>query len=170
MTGAATGAGAPPTVAGALRTSEARFASLPAFPWVPRYTTVAGLRIAHVEDGPADAPVVVLLHGEPSWSYLYRHMSPGLAAAGLRANPFLASLVDDGWLRVDDVGIGLAVDAHCSAIGADACARPALRVIGPPTAGTFGDPLGVMFIAAQVYRMLPDALAFLAQVKRRPGR
>lgn len=92
------------------------------------------------------------------------------AAAGLRANPFLASLVDDGWLRVDDVGIGLAVDPHCSAIGADACARPALRVIGPPTAGTFGDPLGVMFIAAQVYRMLPDALAFLAQVKRRPGR
>lgn len=85
MTGAATGADAPPTVEGALRTPEARFASLPAFPWVPRYTTVAGLRIAHVEDGPADAPVVLLLHGEPSWSYLYRHMIPGLAAAGLRA-------------------------------------------------------------------------------------
>lgn len=42
------------------------------------------------------------------------------AAAGLRANPFLASLVDDGWLRVDDAGIGFAVDANCCAIGADA--------------------------------------------------
>ena len=92
------------------------------------------------------------------------------AAAGLRANPFLASLVDDGWLRVDDAGIGFAVDANCCAIGADARARPALRVLGPPTAGTFGDPLGVMFIAAQIWRMLPDALAFLAQARPAPSR
>jgi haloalkane dehalogenase len=42
------------------------------------------LRIAWVEDGPADAPAVVLLHGEPSWSFLYRRMIPVLAAAGLR--------------------------------------------------------------------------------------
>lgn len=86
-------------------------------------------------------------------------------AARLRASPFLASLVDDGWLRVDDAGIGFAVDANCSAIGADARVRSALRVVGPPTAGTFGDPLGAMFIAAQIWRMLPDALAFLAQAQ-----
>lgn len=92
------------------------------------------------------------------------------AVAGLRANPFLASLVDDGRLRVDDAGIGFAVDANCCAIGADARACPALRVLGPPTAGTFGDPLGVMFIAAQIWRMLPDALAFLAQARPGPSR
>jgi len=84
-------------------------------------------------------------------------------AAGLRANPFLASLVEDGWLRVDEAGIGFAVDANCRAIGADGRANPALRLIGPPTAGTFGDPLGAMFIAVQIWRMLPDALAHLAQ-------
>jgi len=84
-------------------------------------------------------------------------------AAGLRANPFLASLVEDGWLRIDEAGIGFAVDANCRAIGADGRAHPALRVIGPPTAGTFGDPLGAMFIAVQIWRMLPDALAYLAQ-------
>lgn len=92
------------------------------------------------------------------------------AVTGLRANPFLASLVDDGCLRVDDAGIGFAVDANCCAIGADARARAALRVLGPPTAGTFGDPLGVMFIAAQIWRMLPDALAFLAQARPGPSR
>lgn len=85
------------------------------------------------------------------------------AAAGARANPFLWSLVERGALRIDETGIGFGVDAHCRAIGADGRANPSLRVIGPPTAGTFGDPLGVMFIAAQVYRMLPDALDTLAK-------
>ncbi len=68
-----------------LRVPEERFEGLPSFPWTPRYTEAGGLRIAHVQDGPADGPPVLLLHGEPSWSFLYRHMIPGLAAAGLRA-------------------------------------------------------------------------------------
>ena len=85
------------------------------------------------------------------------------AAAGARTNPFLWSLVERGALRIDETGIGFGVDAHCRAIGADGRANPSLRVIGPPTAGTFGDPLGAMFIAAQVYRMLPDALDTLAK-------
>ena len=66
-----------------LRTPETRFADLEDFPWPPRYTEVGGLRMAHVEDG--SGPTVLLLHGEPTWSYLYRKMIPGLAAAGLRA-------------------------------------------------------------------------------------
>jgi haloalkane dehalogenase len=66
-----------------LRTPDVRFDGLTDFPFEPHYTEVDGLRIHHVEAG--SGPVVVLLHGEPSWSYLYRKMLPLLAAAGLRA-------------------------------------------------------------------------------------
>ncbi|MEW1842888.1 haloalkane dehalogenase [Nonomuraea angiospora] len=69
-----------------LRTPEERFADLPDFPYEPHYADVPdGLRMAYVETGPADGEPVVLLHGEPSWSFLYRHVMPELAAAGLRA-------------------------------------------------------------------------------------
>ncbi|MFG6196885.1 haloalkane dehalogenase [Nonomuraea sp. JJY05] len=69
-----------------LRTPEERFADLPGFPYEPRYADVPdGLRMAYVEAGPAGGEPVVLLHGEPSWSFLYRHVMPELAAAGLRA-------------------------------------------------------------------------------------
>lgn len=69
-----------------LRTPEERFAKLTGFPYEPRYAEVAGgLRMAWYEAGPPDADPVVLLHGEPSWSYLYRHVMRELAAADLRA-------------------------------------------------------------------------------------
>ena len=68
-----------------LRTPEDRFTGLPDFDHQPRYATVAdGLRMAYVEAGPPTGPPVLLLHGEPTWSYLYRHVIPGLADAGLR--------------------------------------------------------------------------------------
>lgn len=67
-----------------LRTPEARFANLPAFPWTPHYTMVGGLRIAHIDEGPQDAAVVLLMHGEPAWSFLYRRMIPVLLQSGLR--------------------------------------------------------------------------------------
>jgi haloalkane dehalogenase len=69
----------------ALRTPDERFAGLPDFPYPPQYATVHGLRMAWVEAGPADGAPVLLLHGEPSWSFLYRTMIPVLADAGLRA-------------------------------------------------------------------------------------
>ena len=68
-----------------LQTPDARFRDLPGWTFPPRYVRVGGLRIHYVEAGPADAPPVLLLHGEPSWSYLYRKMIPPIAAAGLRA-------------------------------------------------------------------------------------
>ncbi|MFI9554659.1 haloalkane dehalogenase [Nonomuraea endophytica] len=68
-----------------LRTPEARFANVPDFPYEPRYAEVDGIRMAWYEAGPPDAEPVVLLHGEPSWSFLYRHVMRELAAAGLRA-------------------------------------------------------------------------------------
>jgi haloalkane dehalogenase len=68
-----------------LRTPEERFAGLPDFPYEPRYVDIdGGLRVAVVEDGPADGETVLLLHGEPSWSFLYRRMIPVLAGSGLR--------------------------------------------------------------------------------------
>lgn len=72
-----------------LRTPEERFADLPDFPFEPRYVEVdsgdgATLRMHYLDEGPADGEVVLLLHGEPSWSYLYRRMIPVLVNAGLR--------------------------------------------------------------------------------------
>src|ERR1700747_2241997 len=68
-----------------LRTPEDRFADLPEFGYQPRYAETDGLRLAFVEAGPADGEPVLLLHGEPSWSFLYRKVMPVLADAGLRA-------------------------------------------------------------------------------------
>jgi haloalkane dehalogenase len=68
-----------------LRTPEDRFAGLPDFDYEARYADVGGLRLAYVEAGPPDGPPVLLLHGEPSWSFLYRKVMPVLAGAGLRA-------------------------------------------------------------------------------------
>lgn len=67
-----------------LRTPDERFGDLPGFAYTPRYETVDGLRMAYVEEGPRDGEVVLLLHGEPSWSFLYRTMIPPLVAGGLR--------------------------------------------------------------------------------------
>lgn len=67
-----------------LRTPENRFADLADYPFAPHYVDVDGLRMHYVDEGPPAAPPVLLLHGEPSWSYLYRHMIPPLADAGLR--------------------------------------------------------------------------------------
>jgi haloalkane dehalogenase len=82
-----------------LRTPDSRFADLPGYGFAPHYVEVpvdaagegldaadaATLRVHYLDEGPADGPVVLLLHGEPSWSYLYRTMIPVLTAAGLRA-------------------------------------------------------------------------------------
>jgi len=71
---------------GVLRTPEARFAGLRDFPWEPSYFQVEpGLRMAYVDAGPRDAAeTVLLLHGEPTWGYLYRKMIGPLEAAGFR--------------------------------------------------------------------------------------
>ncbi|HEX6489358.1 MAG TPA: haloalkane dehalogenase [Candidatus Dormibacteraeota bacterium] len=68
-----------------LRTPDERFEGLPAFPYEPHYADVDGIRIAYVDEGARDANPVLLLHGEPTWSFLYRKIIPVLTAAGLRA-------------------------------------------------------------------------------------
>jgi haloalkane dehalogenase len=68
-----------------LRTPDDRFDGLPDFGYRPAYADVGGMQMAYVQAGPPDGEPVLLLHGEPSWSFLYRSMIPILAAAGLRA-------------------------------------------------------------------------------------
>lgn len=72
-----------------LRTPDERFDELPDYPFQPHYLHVddgegGRLRVHYVDEGPRDAAPVLLLHGEPSWSYLYRHMIPPLVEAGRR--------------------------------------------------------------------------------------
>jgi haloalkane dehalogenase len=69
----------------ALRTPEARFAGLSGFEYEPKYVTLGDrLRMAYVEAGPADGEPIVLMHGEPTWSYLWRTVIPAIAGAGRR--------------------------------------------------------------------------------------
>lgn len=73
-----------------LRTPDERFANLPDWPYEPRYVGLSDhdggtLRMHYVDEGPSDQPAVVLLHGEPSWSFLYRKVIATLVERGLRA-------------------------------------------------------------------------------------
>ena len=68
----------------AYRTPDERFDDLPGWPYEPVYREWEGLRLAHYDAGPADAPVVMLFHGEPTWSFLYRKVMEPLLAAGYR--------------------------------------------------------------------------------------
>lgn len=73
-----------------VRTPESRFSNLPGYPYAPSYVNVPDgegglLRLHYVDEGPRDGAVVLLLHGEPTWSYLYRKMIPEIVAAGHRA-------------------------------------------------------------------------------------
>lgn len=67
-----------------VRTPDDRFDDVPDFAYEPRYVDVDGLRMAYIDAGPADGPVLLLLHGEPVWSFLYRRMIPPLVEAGYR--------------------------------------------------------------------------------------
>jgi len=69
----------------ALRTPDDRFANLPGYAFTPHYVDVAGVRMHYIDEGPRDAAPVLLLHGEPSWCYLYRKMVPVIAGEGHRA-------------------------------------------------------------------------------------
>ncbi|MCR9134835.1 MAG: haloalkane dehalogenase [Alphaproteobacteria bacterium] len=72
-----------------LRTPDERFDNLPGYDFQPHYVELddpqrGPLRMHHVDEGPRDGQVILLLHGEPTWSYLYRKMIPPLARAGFR--------------------------------------------------------------------------------------
>ena len=94
-----------------VRTPDECFADLPDFDYTPNYVQVDGLRMHYVDEGPADGEVVLLLHGQPDWSYLYRKMIPLLVAAGHRV------------IAPDMIGMGRSdkpIDIHTHTIEAHA--------------------------------------------------
>jgi haloalkane dehalogenase len=102
------------TATDVFRTPDDRFADLPGFSYSPNYVEVDGLRLHHLDEG--SGPTVLCFHGEPSWSYLYRHMLDGLVAAGHRVVcPDMVGFgrsdkpTDEGWYTYD---------RHCETIAA----------------------------------------------------
>jgi haloalkane dehalogenase len=88
------------------RTPDERFENLPGYPYEPHYVEVDGLRLHHIDEG--SGPTVLCFHGEPSWSYLYRHMLDRLVEAGQRVVcPDLVGFgrsekpTDQGWYTYD---------------------------------------------------------------------
>lgn len=67
-----------------LRTPDERFENLPDFPYQPHYFEIDGIRIHYIDEGPRDAEPILLMHGEPTWAYLYRRMIPILIKNGNR--------------------------------------------------------------------------------------
>ena len=69
---------------GVYRTPDERFEDLPEYDFKPHYREIADYRIHYLDEGPRDGEPILLLHGEPTWSYLYRKMIPILTEAGYR--------------------------------------------------------------------------------------
>ena len=69
---------------GIMRTPDSRFESLKDFDFEPNYMNIQGLRIHYLDEGPEDGQPIFLLHGQPTWGYLFRYMIPPLADAGYR--------------------------------------------------------------------------------------
>ncbi|HAF46562.1 MAG TPA: hypothetical protein DCG83_02645, partial [Cryomorphaceae bacterium] len=70
---------------GVLRTPDSRFENLPDYNFPPNYIEIEGYRVHYIDEGPRDGEVVLMLHGEPTWAYLYRKMIPIFVEAGYRA-------------------------------------------------------------------------------------
>jgi haloalkane dehalogenase len=97
-----------------VRTSDERFRDLPGYAFAPHYLDWNGLRIHHLDEGPRDAPVMLLLHGEPSWSYLYRKVIPRLVAGGYRCvAPDLVGFGRSDKVTLDDWYV---IERHCEAL------------------------------------------------------
>ena len=116
-------------------------------------------------DGP-DAPLRVALRerrASVAQASVYDRVinCTGVDSTHPSAVPLYAALLGRGMLTVDASGVGLAVDGRYRAIAQDGSAAQRLRLIGPPTLGARGDPLGSAFIGIQVYNMIPDLLAVL---------
>lgn len=112
-----------------LRTPEERFADLPDFDYRPHYADIAAadgttMRMAFIDEGPRDDHIVLLLHGEPTWSFLYRRMIPPLIGAGLRvvAPDLIGFGRSDKPARIEDFSYAAHVDwlgQFVGSLGAD---------------------------------------------------
>lgn len=155
-----------------LRTPDARFTDLAGWPFEPRYVEIdAGdgtpLRVHFVDEGPRDGPTVLLLHGEPTWSYLYRKVIPVLVDAGLRA------------VAIDQVGFGrsdkparredytYAAHVRWMTAAIDAIGLDGVTLVGQD----WGGLIGLRLVAAEPERFAAVVAAntFLPTGDRDPG-
>ena len=97
---------------GVLRTPEERFTNLDGYNFEPNYLMIGGLRIHYLDEGPKDGEVIYLLHGEPTWSYLFRKMIPILTEAGYRviAPDMVGFGKSDKYISIDDYSHQMHVD------------------------------------------------------------
>jgi haloalkane dehalogenase len=170
-----------------LRTPDERFADLPGYPYPPRAVEVEGLRMAYVEHGTGDP--IVLLHGEPTWGYLYRRMIPTLAAVGRVIVPDLIGfgrsdkpVADNAysyraharWLRRFIEALDL---THITLVGQDWGGLLGLRVlarvperfarlVAMNTGFPMGEPLGEPFLNWRTYAQRQRALDVPALMRR----
>jgi haloalkane dehalogenase len=129
-----------------VRTPEERFADLPGFPFTPRYATLPdGLRMHYVDEGPPGAETVLLLHGQPTWSYLYRTVVARLAARGLRA--VAPDLIGFGRSDKPRARTAYSVQAHVDWLAqfVDVVGLRALTLV----VQDWGGPIGLGVLAAQ---------------------
>ena len=155
-----------------LRTPDDRFRDLPGYEFAPHYVEIPDgeggvLRAHHVDEGDPDGPVVLLLHGEPSWSYLYRHMIPLLVQAGLRA--IAPDLVGFGRSDKPARRTDYTYARHLQWLTAhvDALRLTDITLVGQD----WGGLLGLRLVAAQPdrFRRVVAANTFLPTGDRDPG-
>jgi len=121
------------------RTPEERFANLEGYPFETRYHEYDGVRMHYVDEGPRDGPVVLMAHGMPTWSYLYRRMIPVLVESGYRCvAPDLIGfgksdkVLDDAWYSIE---------RHCLSLRSLIEALDLRRITG--IVQDWGGPLGL---------------------------
>jgi haloalkane dehalogenase len=129
-----------------VRTPDERFTDLPGFPFEPRYVTLPdGVRMHYVDEGPAGAGTVLLLHGQPTWSYLYRKVVARLVEHGLRA--IALDLVGFGRSDKPLARTAHSVQAHADWVAqfADAVGLTDLTLV----VQDWGGPFGLSLLAAR---------------------
>jgi len=131
-----------------VRTPESRFDGIPDYPFESRYVAVDGLRMHYVDEGPRNANPVLLLHGEPTWSFLYRHMITSLSAEGHRvvAPDLIGFGKSDKPTRQQDY----TVDRHVRWVGAliDALGLEQITLFGQD----WGSSIGLRLAAESEHR------------------
>jgi len=134
----------------AIQTPDERFADLVDYPFSPNYAEIDGYRIHYVDEGPKDGELILLLHGQPSWSYLYRHMIPPLVAEGYRvvAPDLVGFGKSDKPLKQDDHNYQMHVDLMTSFV----------REIGVENATLFAQDWGGL-IGLRIVAEDPDRFA-----------
>lgn len=131
-----------------LRTPEERFAGLPGFDFTSRHLTIPGpsggtLRMCYVDEGPREARTALMLHGEPTWSFLYRHMIPPVLSAGFRvvAPDWIGFGRSDKLAHPDDYSYGMHVESLRALVAALDLRRLTL------VCQDWGGPIGLRVLA-----------------------